>query len=140
MIQGLGVHRRLAAAGRLPDLPHNVGARNVVLMGQINNGGLDDVIPDSMEIPEGEVGDVEPDVVVGRPKLAAALGGVGDVVHVVCQAVLVPDADEGSGADHVGTLGVQPPGEPRRLGFQPGTEGYVQLAGGVVELPCELRS
>lgn len=72
------VHTRLVSRdGGLSNLPDNVGSGGIVRVGE-DDGGTDHVVHDVMEVGEGEVGDVEADVVRGAEQ-AAALGGVRNV-------------------------------------------------------------
>lgn len=139
VVEILGVHQRLVPANRLADLPHDAGAGGVELIRQ-HDRGCDHVILRLHQIIESGSGDVEADIVVGRQERAAfGLSGGGDVVGVKLQgAVGVLDADEGSGAFHVGAAWVEPPGQPPRLVAQLGAEGDVKLPARLVETPREL--
>lgn len=136
----LGVHQGLVPANRLTDLPHDAGPGGAELIRQ-HDGGYDHVILRRHQIFESVSGDVEAGGRIRRQheRAALGLGGGGDVVGAKLQgAVGVLDADEGSGADHVGAAWVEPPGEPPRFVAQLGTEGDVKLPGGLVETPGEL--
>lgn len=129
------VHTRPVGGGFFPDLPDDVGAGGVVVGGE-DDGGVDHVVGDLVLVDEGEVGDVESDV-VGEEELAAALGGIGDVELVASQAGFVFDTYQGSGAGHVGAVGVETPCQPPRGGFKPAAERHVELAGVVIKFPGE---